>query len=320
MSAFTVVDPPRSDAPSAVPRAGVPAAVLFHGVVLAETRRTWALVVDAGVVVLALVVGLAVTPLLGLVLPVAVVLAILAELVRHGRTPGHRVLRLRTVDARTGMPGSPLALLPARGVTADLRRGRDPLRVVPSALTPGARTAAPRSADPWAARSRRPATVVLLTDDGSVLHVTGPTIVGRSPVDPTGAHRLLGIPDLSRSISRSHALLEPHGAAVWVTDLGSANGTGVALPGEPLVRLAPNVRVEVPVGARVSLGDRVVHLAEVQATERGATPAGAGRSTGGTGTTSGTGSGTGSGTTSGTAGTGTSGRRAAGGPVPGGAR
>ncbi|GEA88030.1 FHA domain-containing protein [Cellulomonas cellasea] len=264
MTAFTAVDPPRTDAPSAVPRSPVPAAVLFHGVVLAETRRTWALLVDAGVVVLALVAGLVVTPLLGLVLPVVAVLSVLAGLVRHGRTPGHLALRLRTVDARTGMPGSPLALLPARGVTADLVRGRDPLRVIPSALTPGPRAALPRSADPWAAGSRRPATVVLLTDDGSVLQVTGPTIVGRSPVDPTGAHRLLGIPDLSRSISRSHALIEPHGAAVWVTDLGSANGTAVALPGEPLVRLAPNVRVEAPVGARIALGDRVVHLAEAQ--------------------------------------------------------
>jgi hypothetical protein len=149
-------------------------------------------------------------------------------------------------------------------VTADLVRGRDPLRVVPSALAPVPRRSAPRAADPWAAGSRRSSTVVLLTDDGSVLQVTGPTIVGRSPVDPTGAHLLLGIPDLSRSISRSHALLEPHGSSVWVTDLGSANGTAVALPGEPLVRLAPNVRVEAPVGARLALGDRVVHLAPAQ--------------------------------------------------------
>ncbi|MFS0702221.1 FHA domain-containing protein [Cellulomonas sp. 179-A 4D5 NHS] len=271
MRAFTAVDPPRTDAPSALPRAPVPTTVLFHGVVLAETRRTWALVVDAGVVVLALAVGLLVTPLLGLVLPVAALLGVVAGLVRHGRTPGHRLLRLRTVDARTGLPGSPLALLPTRGVTADLVRGRDPLQVVPSALTPVSRSTAPRSADPWAAGSRRPATVVLLTDDGSVLQVTGPTIVGRSPVDPTGAHRLLGIPDLSRSISRSHALLEPHGASVWVTDLGSANGTAVALPGEPLVRLAPNVRVEAPVGARLALGDRVVHLAQAQTAERAST-------------------------------------------------
>ncbi|MGW6130200.1 FHA domain-containing protein [Cellulomonas sp. NPDC055163] len=269
MTAFTAVDPPRTDAPSAVPRPPVPAAVLFHGVVLAETRRTWALLVDAGVVVLALVVGLGVTPLLGLALPVVTLLVIVAGLMRHGRTPGHRVLRLRTVDARTGLPGSPLALLPARGVTADLVRGRDPLQVVPSALAPVPRTSAPRAADPWAAGRRQPSTVVLLTDDGSVLQVTGPTIVGRSPVDPTGAHLLLGIPDLSRSISRSHALLEPHGASVWVTDLGSANGTAVALPGEPLVRLAPNVRVEAPLGARLALGDRVVHLAQAQPAERG---------------------------------------------------
>jgi pSer/pThr/pTyr-binding forkhead associated (FHA) protein len=91
--------------------------------------------------------------------------------------------------------------------------------------------------------------------------------VGRNPVDATGMHRLLGIPDLSRTISRSHALLEPEGSTLWVTDLGSANGTAIAAAGQVFEYLPPGVRVAAPVGARLALGERVMRVADSRRTE-----------------------------------------------------
>jgi hypothetical protein len=272
--------PGREDSPSARRSADVapqlPAA-LFHGVRAAGRRRSWALTLDVVVVAAVAAVGVLAVLALGARTTTTVVVGVLlgvgtlawaaADLRRHGRSPGHRLLGLRTVARDTAMPGGVRTLSPRHGVAADLRRGRDPLRLVPAALTPVA-----GSADPWLTGGARavPAGVVLIGDDGSVLPVPRSTIVGRNPADATGVHRLLGIPDLSRTISRSHALLEPEGSTVWVTDLGSANGTAIASSGQVFEYLPPGVRVAAPVGARLALGERVLRVADSRRSEAAA--------------------------------------------------
>jgi hypothetical protein len=250
---------------------------LFHGVRAAGAGRAWALATDVAVVLLTVAAGVGTTSaagartlttvVVGLVLGAAASALVVADVVRHGRSPGHRLVGLRSVDRRTALPGSLRVLTPRHGLTADLRHGRDPLRLVPAALAPLA-----AGADPWLAGAGRPAPagVVLIGDDGSVLPIARSTIVGRNPADPSGVHRLLGIPDLSRTISRSHALLEPDGSTVWVTDLGSANGTAVAAPGQAFEYLHPGVRVAAPVGAQLALGDRVVRVADTRRVEMSA--------------------------------------------------
>jgi hypothetical protein len=257
----------------AAARSGLSAA-LFNGVRPVGARMVWALVVDVLLVVLvtAVAVGWVVaagarpvtTLVVGLLVAAGALTLVGADVVRHGRSPGHRLLGLRSVDRRTALPGNLRVLAPRHGLTADLRHGRDPLQLVPAALAP-----LTDDVDRWHTGTGRaaPAGVVLIGDDGSVLPIPRSTIVGRNPVDPAGLHRLLGIPDLSRTISRSHALLEPDGSTVWVTDLGSANGTAVAAPGQAFEYLQPGVRVAAPVGAQLALGDRVVRVADTRRAE-----------------------------------------------------
>lgn len=262
MRAFAhVAEQHRADSPAVADRTVVPTAVLLHDVRPAGLRRTGAVALDLLLVAAAFTLGFLAGPLLGALLAVAAVLLVLADLARTGRSPGLRASGLRTVDRQTALPAL-RAVLPGLGLTADLRRGRDPLLVVPTSALPSGPAQVPD--DPWVASetSRHPGGLVVVTDEGATVTVLGPTIVGRSPVDTTGTHYLLGIPDINRSISRSHALLEIDGPLLWVTDLGSANGSAVALPGGAFSPLTPYVRSPAPAGARIALGTRTLQVAD----------------------------------------------------------
>ena len=137
--------------------------------------------------------------------------------------------------------------------------GLRPTMVVPSTVTVAPSSVTTTTPPGWR--------LVSLATHGSwgtwaTVTVLGTTIVGRSPVDTTGTHYLLGIPDISRSISRSHALLEIDGPLLWVTDLGSVNGSAVALPGGAFSPLTPYVRSPAPAGARIALGTRTLQVAD----------------------------------------------------------
>lgn len=262
MHAFSsVAEQHRDDGTSVADRSAVPQAILLHDVRPAGARRVAAAGVDLVVVAAAFGVGFLLHPVAGAVLSVLVAVLVVADRVRTGRSPGLRLTHLRTVERATALPSS-RALLPGRGLTADLTRGRDPLLVVPAADVTVPADPAP-AADPWMAQeTARTPGVVVVTDEGATVTVLGTTIVGRSPVDPTGTHYLLGIPDIGRSISRSHAVLELDGPLLWVTDLASANGSAVALPGQPFSPLTPHVRTPAPAGSRIALGTRTLHVAD----------------------------------------------------------
>jgi len=107
---------------------------------------------------------------------------------------------------------------------------------------------------------RRPPLGVLVLDDGSVCQLDTDYVIGREPtLDKSVAEgrarplRLGGAPDL---VSRIHARVELDDWNVFVSDLNSANGTLLVLPGETTgTKLAPGVRTPLVAGSQIRLGD-----------------------------------------------------------------
>lgn len=261
MHAFRpLTEPPGASHPVLADRSAVPVEVTFDGARLASPHRLWT-AVDGILVLIAggagsLLGSLIEQPVIGAVVLALVALVVIAtDLVRTGRTPGHRALGVRTVDRQTGL--SPALLGLARTRTVDIRHGRDPVLLTPRG---GEVTAVP--GDQWQLTASRAlnAPVVLTLDSGPAFSLVGPTVIGRNPARVEGATRLLQVPDLTRTMSKSHALLEPQGGMLWVTDLGSMNGTAVASDGGELEPLAAHVRTVVRLGSTIEFGDRVATL------------------------------------------------------------
>lgn len=198
-------------------------------------------------------------PALGWMLMLIAVGAIgstIRALARTGRTLGRAAVGTRTVRLSTGVAAA-ASLLPVlvRGDlgTFDIRRGRDPFA---PALTPFAFPEvidAPRTLG--GLRGRAP---MIELDSGQRLPVASALVLGRNPSAPADAPaEVYQWPDLSRSLSKSHARLEWDGRLVWVTDLGSTNGTFLRAGGvsQPFL---PFQRTPIPPEATLELGDRIV--------------------------------------------------------------
>jgi len=107
----------------------------------------------------------------------------------------------------------------------------------------------------------RPPLGVLLLDDGSVFQLDTDYVVGREPsLDASvaeGKARPLRISDETGIVSRVHARVHLEGWRVLVTDLGSANGTRVLLPGQQADQpLVPQLPIVLATGSQVDLGGR----------------------------------------------------------------
>ncbi|MFH8251284.1 FHA domain-containing protein [Microbacterium sp. B2969] len=229
-------------------------------------QRIGALVVDALVPVAFAVVaalfaadgGLAGLAWLFGLLAAAAIVAAVAMTARSGRSLGRIAAGTRTVKRSTGAAAG-ASLLPAffaGGLgTFDVHRGRDPFA---PALAPFEFPAVP-AASPAPGRDavQRFAPVIEL-DSGERLPLAIPLVLGRNPSAPADApadeYRWA---DLSRTLSKSHARLEWDGRLVWVTDLGSTNGTALRTGGAAQPFLAFQ-RTPIPPGAILELGDRVV--------------------------------------------------------------
>lgn len=191
--------------------------------------------------------GLALPALVGLLAAVGV---LAFSVIRTGATPASAALGLR----RTGADGMPSL---ARAVVYDLRAGADPLALTPSAA--GALASVPA---PWQRLTARLDGLGLLADDQSWLPLPRTTVLGRVP-QPLGdgeARALVGFTDVSRSMSKSHALLEPVAspgeAGVDVTDLSSTNGTRIIASDGHAFELLPGERARLAIGQTLELGDR----------------------------------------------------------------
>lgn len=200
--------------------------------------------------------------------------------VRRGRTLGRLVLGLRTVDDLTGNPVGFRKIM-ARlitshrirpTVTADLARGRDPLtaalpRLPGSALAEGMDEAVFAASGQGAAALPTSDAVAIVFDTGRRQVIHASLLIGRSPennrvaeprgaMPATGEVPVLALADLSRTLSKTHALLEWSGSVLWVTDLHSANGSVLVSPDGERRPLVPGIRGPAAIGWTVECGNR----------------------------------------------------------------
>jgi pSer/pThr/pTyr-binding forkhead associated (FHA) protein len=114
--------------------------------------------------------------------------------------------------------------------------------------------------DATLALERRTGTWYLETADGVRHPIRSQTVIGRSPA--RGAdHRSLGVlafEDSSRSLSKTHALVEPTDGGFYVQDLGSTNGTMVSSPDGEQHPVAPGERVRLDPGGVLELGEFIL--------------------------------------------------------------
>lgn len=251
-----LTEPPGPSRAALADRRPLPPDLVFSGA--RPASRLWIALDGVAILVLAgagFAVGswLEIAPVALAVAGGLLVLAVVVlDLLRSGRTIGHRVLGTRTVDSTTGLPATALGLGSTR--TVDVRQGHDPVRIMPRSGE-----LAPNQGEQWRFTASRAlnAPIVLTLDNGMAFSLVGPTVIGRNPSQIEGSSHLLQLPDLTRTVSKSHALLEPQGGMLWVTDLGSMNGTAVAEDGGELEPLPPHVRTVVRLGATLEFGDRL---------------------------------------------------------------
>src|SRR5215203_4986247 len=204
---------------------------------------------------------------------------------RRGRTLGRLALKVRTVDDLTGNPVGVRKIIASfatshwmrRTVPADLRRGRDPLTpAVPalpgSAIAEGSRVdeAVFVTSHSGVAAATTSDAVAIAFDTGRRQVIGTSLLIGRSPESSARAasvgsaraatskidQPVLALADLSRTLSKTHALLEWSGSVLWVTDLHSANGSVLISPDGERRPLAPGIRAPAAIGWTVQCGSR----------------------------------------------------------------
>jgi hypothetical protein len=107
-------------------------------------------------------------------------------------------------------------------------------------------------------QGKRPPLGVLILDDGSVCQLDADYVIGREPTLDSavadGRARPLRLMNVSGVVSRLHARVELDGWQVFITDLNSANGTQILLPGERNpTSLQPGVRTPLLPGMQIRL-------------------------------------------------------------------
>jgi len=167
-----------------------------------------------------------------------------------------------------GIPIDPSARrvsAPARSVTDhDSPAVNDPAPEVHA--TSAELTAAESVPVPSASTSSVPAEVTpavvtpftLVFSTGERAQILGRGLIGRMPAAPANEtwDHLIVVTDPTKTVSKTHLRVEALAEGLMVTDLDSANGTVVSMPGIAAERLAPHERVILTSGATVGLGDQ----------------------------------------------------------------
>jgi hypothetical protein len=112
--------------------------------------------------------------------------------------------------------------------------------------------------------ARAAAAWVLLLPDGARVEITGPTLLGRDPA-PSPEHpgaRLLPLEDPGKTMSKTHALLEPERGvgALVVHDLYSTNGIAVDAAGIREI-VVPGSSAAAHAGSSIYLGSFLIRVA-----------------------------------------------------------
>lgn len=113
----------------------------------------------------------------------------------------------------------------------------------------------------------RPALGLLRLSTGDVVTLDRGVLIGRAPraaeeTDGDGPH-LVRVASPDNEISRNHVEILLDGWHVLVRDLGSTNGTTVALPGSSPVRVRPGDQQTIEPGTTITLADQVSLVFEV---------------------------------------------------------
>lgn len=168
-----------------------------------------------------------------------------------GTSVGHAVAGLRSIDLISGLPSFRLH---ARRETVFRSRANDPFALFPQKIAGVGVLRTPVRTRPRFARMR------LIVDDGTVHTVAHSAIIGRDP-SPDSPHAVVSVPDITRTISREHVLVEITSEGVAVTDLRAANRTWVLGERDPLIAEQPT---PVPWGSTLLLGDRRIRIEQPQ--------------------------------------------------------
>jgi hypothetical protein len=130
----------------------------------------------------------------------------------------------------------------------------------PTPVAEPVETPAPPTA-PVAVATPAPVWRLTLPDDGAAIALDAAVLIGRNPAASAAWPQatLLAVDDLTKSVSKTHALLEIDGGVLWVHDLDSTNGVYVVV-GDDVVETVPGTRVAVPAGANLELGEFVTRV------------------------------------------------------------
>ncbi|KTR83709.1 RDD family protein [Leucobacter chromiiresistens] len=113
---------------------------------------------------------------------------------------------------------------------------------------------------------REVGTLLLLTfDTGQRARLRIPTVVnlGRRPEPSEADDQLVVVEDSAASVSKTHLRLEYRGDSVWVTDLGSTNGSEMVDDTGATSVLASGARMRLEDGASVRIGQRSFTVATI---------------------------------------------------------
>ncbi len=97
----------------------------------------------------------------------------------------------------------------------------------------------------------------LTLDDGQSIVVTGALVLGRDPAEVASRPLagLVRVHDPARSVSKTHAVIDPGGQTLSVTDLGSTNGVSITAPDGRVTDLDPGGQGFLESGSRLILGE-----------------------------------------------------------------
>lgn len=184
----------------------------------------------------------------------------LGDTARHDR---RALLQALTAEAAARAATPPAPATPPPPATPPTPRPTT--TAAPDPRAPRATPLPPAPIAPTAA----PTAFTLVFSTGESIHVHGPGLVGRNPQPAEGEHvdYLVQLIDPQRSVSKTHLAFDVDADTLWITDRRSSNGTRVvtppdldATPGDRAGRprsteLEPGVRIRVPRGSRVGIGD-----------------------------------------------------------------
>lgn len=103
----------------------------------------------------------------------------------------------------------------------------------------------------------------IVASTGQTHEIRRTTVIGRRPAAPDHSPdaELLTLPDPERLMSKSHAVLECTEGDLWITDLGSMNGTEVHSPDGSVEELSAHRRHKLADGDTVHFAEITVRIA-----------------------------------------------------------